>query len=135
MATRHTRRGVPIVTIELETAPETWRSFAMRMDFNALELLESKFDLNALAIDFGTMTIKQIKALVWSCLQHEADPPTVQQVGAMLHPGNVEEVGRALYELARASFPDAQSVEPTTEDASPVPLGDRASRRRSTGRA
>ena len=82
-------KAVPTVEVELDKVR------TLRMDLNALEAFE-----DAAGKQIGDIgdnpAIKDIKLLVWACLQSDSDeedsPITPKDVGSWLHPGNLPEV-------------------------------------------
>jgi hypothetical protein len=92
---------VPIVEIELDKLRH------LRMDFNALAKVEEvtgKSFLNG--VSWQNMTVRDYRALLWACLIHEDPELTLEDVGAMVHVGNVDYITERLTKLWAKSTPE-----------------------------
>lgn len=83
-------KAVPEVKINLD------KERTMRLDLNALETFEETAGKELK--DFKG-SIKDIKAMVWSSLMHEDAELTLDQVGKLVHLGNLDAVTSAIEEL------------------------------------
>lgn len=122
MTVKTKHRGVPIVVVTLGEAERH-----LRLDFNAMALLEEHLGINLLSGDFDwtQLTIRQVRAFVWACLQHGDDPrPTLEEVGGWMHPNNMLEIAQAIGWLWSEGQP-----EPDQEAASPLVHRSKAERR------
>lgn len=89
-----------------------------------------KFDLNALAafedttgksflrgLSLSGLTTKDLRALIWAGLLHEDPALTLEQVGAMVHAGNLPDIDRQIGIALGVSLPDTEedagAVDPT----------------------
>lgn len=88
-------KDAPVVKIELD------KTRHLRVDFNGLAAFEE--ETGKAVEDIGTgMSVTELRALVWALLLHEDPELSVRDVGAMLHPGNVQ----AIEEAVQESFAD-----------------------------
>lgn len=104
------RPTIPVVEIELDKIRH------LRLDFNALARAEEatgKSLLNGIA--WQNMTVKDYRALVWACLLHEDPELTLEDVGSLIHVGNVEYVTSCLTQLWAASNPKEEADRPLAE--------------------
>jgi len=93
-----------LIPIELD------RPRRLCFDFNAFAAYEEATGKNVLAggLHEDLQSVRGLRALLWAALLHEDPDLTQQQVGAMLHLGNVGEMtGRLQAALAQA-LPDAE---------------------------
>lgn len=93
-----------LIPIELD------RPRRLRFDFNAFAAYEEATGKNVLAGDLQAdlSSVRGLRALLWAALLHEDPELTQQQVGAMLHLGNLTEMtGRVQAALAQA-LPDPE---------------------------
>lgn len=91
----------------------------LRLDLNAMCLFEeitgkSLINANA-AIDLQSAV--NIRALLYACLKHEDPNLTLEQVGAMIHPGNMEYLADQLIRAYGQAMPEETE---TTEDDAPL---------------
>jgi len=95
------RPTVKTVTIDLD------RERVLRFDFNALSLFEETTGLNSLdASIWGALNAKNLRAMLWAALRHEDPSLTQEQVGSMLHSGNIAYITERITEAYKASTPD-----------------------------
>lgn len=95
------RPTIKTVKIELD------RERALRFDFNALSLFEETTGLNSLdATIWGSLNAKNLRAMLWSALKHEDPGLTQEQVGEMIHTGNIAYVTERITEAYKSSTPD-----------------------------
>ena len=88
-------------------------------------------DLNAM-VDFEKATGKSmwslgetfsatdLRALLWACLRHEDELLLQKDVGAMIHMGNIAELGKTLTEVYQKSMPEDKKVKKARKKASPL---------------
>jgi hypothetical protein len=102
------RPTVKTVTIELD------RERALRFDFNALSLFEETTGLNSLdASIWQSLNAKNLRAMLWAALKHDDPSLTQEQVGSMLHSGNIGYITERITEAYKGSTPDQQDGEET----------------------
>jgi len=80
----------------------------MRLDFNALIDFEEKAGvrIDQVGEDFS---LRQMRAFLWAALRHEDPDLTEEDVGAMLHLGNVEYVSEKITEVMQKHTPEGES--------------------------
>lgn len=125
----------PEITIVLD------RPRKLIYDFNALAAYEEATGKNVLAGGItANMTIRDLRALIWAGLIADDPELTVEQVGRLLHLGNLADVQRQVFAGLRAAIqtdeegegddrptaeaPSAGSISgpsPGTTSASPTP--------------
>lgn len=89
----------------------------LRLDLNAMVRFEQASGKSLLKQStWDTLSIADIRSLLWACLLHEDPELTVEQVGSMIHPGNMVQVFGEIQRVWQLSAP-----EPTGE-ASDRPL-------------
>lgn len=94
---------VPLVPIELD------RPRTLRLDLNAMVRFEEQTGrdlLNDGGINLRRM--RELHVLLWACLLHEDPSLTLDQVGAMIHLGNMQYVAEQVAKVWAASMPEAQ---------------------------
>lgn len=69
---------------------------------------ETGLDLRA-GLNIFTLKTKQLQALIWACMQINDPPPTMREVGLMLHPGNTGDIMRQISEHINEVSPDTES--------------------------
>jgi hypothetical protein len=101
--------AVPIAAVKLDKVRH------MRLDMNALAIMEDVADVNLLSeIAAGgklQVTAKRFRGIVYALLRHEDPELTEERVGELIHPGNmieVVEVVRGLVEGATANPKEAR---------------------------
>ncbi len=90
-------KPVPIVKLQLDKARH------LRLDLNAMVEFEEETGFHISEANTGKMSI--LRALLWACLLHEDADLSVEQVGAMIHAGNMAEVGAAVGKAMSAAAP------------------------------
>lgn len=84
----------------------------LRADFNALANIEEKTGKNTLNNEiWEDISAAHLRVLLWALLLHEDPTLTLEQVGAMMHPGNVMEIGKAVIQALRGAFPEADETD------------------------
>jgi hypothetical protein len=102
------RPTIKTVKIDLD------RERALRFDFNALSLFEETTGLNSLdASIWSSLNAKSLRAMLWAALKHDDPSLTQEQVGAMLHSGNIGYITERITEAYKASTPDQPEGEET----------------------
>ncbi len=98
------------------------RTRGMRMDLNALAKAEELTGRNFMQQGaWEGMGFREVRALVYACLYHEDPSLTLEQVGEMLHPGNLPEVVQALQEVFRGAMPEGEGKALRTRRPRPGP--------------
>lgn len=86
--------GPRVIEIDLD------RPRKLRVDMNAFAAAEELTGKNLLAREaWQSLTSRDLRAVVWACLRHEDAELTLEQVGAMLHPGSLADVAEAFGSL------------------------------------
>lgn len=120
---------VRTVAVELD------RTRHLRMDMNALCTAEDLTGKNFLeSAAWKGLGLRDVRALLFSCLKHEDIELTIDRVGELLHLGNLTELIDRLVDLYRAEGQpegeDGQEVHGEAEDGEgESPLGVKASAR------
>jgi len=78
------------------------------MDMNAMVEFEKATGKNMLQQTATSITAKDLRALLWACLKHEDKDLTIEQVGSMIHAGNLQEVSEKLGEAWEVASPDVE---------------------------
>lgn len=81
----------------------------LKLDLNALVLLEeySGKDLTG-GEQWNARGARDLRYFLWACLQHEEPGLTLEQVGSLIHVGNLGYVSEQLAKAWRAAMPEAQ---------------------------
>ena len=87
--------GVPEIAIDLGDLGER----RLLLDSNAMELIEEKTGGRFLDT-FKPQAAKDVIAFLWGCLQYEADPPTMEEIGNAVY---VYQMGEIFDIMARLS--------------------------------
>jgi hypothetical protein len=91
----------------------------LRLDLNAIVEFEQAAGISIIKIDFTALPMAHLRALLWACLLGEDPALTQQQVGEMIHVGNMAEMSEALGRVFGASAPEPdKSADP---NGSPAP--------------
>jgi len=105
------RSVVPSVPIKLD------RERKLRLDLNAMALIEERTGKNVFKAEFWQgITAADLRICLWACLVHEDSELTPEQVGAMIHPGNINEVSQALLKTVSASLPERDTAGGSSEN-------------------
>lgn len=100
-------KTAPQILVDLD------RERRLRYDFNALRLIESETGKNMLdQSSWASMNATEVVVLIWAGLKWEAKELTLDDVGAMLHPGNLEGLMAKIEKAWSTSMP-----EPSTENS------------------
>lgn len=89
----------------------------LRFDFNAAARFELVTGKNLLRGNVLTnLSATDLVALLWACLKHEDAELTVEDVGAMVHFGNIDTVADAITQVYTRNSPSPKDGEerPTT---------------------
>lgn len=91
-------QACPVIAIELD------KERHLRFDLNAYAAFEKETGVEMFDLE-GKFSATVIRALLWASLLHEEKTLTLEQVGAMVHAGNMvyvqQQINKA-YELAVA---------------------------------
>lgn len=97
------RPTVKTVKIDLDRERE------LRFDFNALSLFEETTGLNSLDTSiWQSLNARNLTTMLWAALKHDDPSLTREQVGAMIHTGNIGYVTERITEAYKSSTPDNQ---------------------------
>jgi hypothetical protein len=79
----------------------------LTMDLNAMVRFEQQTGKNLLSGDtFKSISATDLRVLLWACLKGEDMELMQEQVGAMIHPGNMEYVSEVLSQMWNISMPE-----------------------------
>lgn len=93
----------PTIKVELD------KERNLLMDLNAMVAFEDKTGKSMLSMsDLSSLTAKDIRAMLWSCLIHEDENLAIEQVGKMIHTGNMNEVNEKLNKAWGDAIPEAE---------------------------
>lgn len=92
---------VPSVKIKLDKVRH------LRFDLNAMVSCERASGKSLKAFE-ENLPMEQLLYLLWACLLHEDKELTLDYVGAMVHPGNMDEVTDAINKAYDASQPEVK---------------------------
>lgn len=86
------------------------------LDLNAMVAFEEVTGKNMMqGLDAAKMTAKDFRAFLWASLLHDDKSLTLQDVGAMIHTGNMEDITNRLLEAWNVSMPEEESGDPLAE--------------------
>lgn len=95
--------GIPTQNISIVLDRER----TIRIDLNALARFEEVTGESALDTDvWNNMNARRLRAILWASLLHEDATLKLDQVGAMIHGGNMKEVSAQINKAFIASIPD-----------------------------
>lgn len=95
-----TNPTAPLIPIELDKIRH------LRFDFNSAARFEEMTGKNLFDGGvMGQMSATTLRAFLWSCLVHEDAELTLEQVGEMIHFGNINEVSEKLTEVYAKNTP------------------------------
>lgn len=92
------------------------------MDLNAMVAFEDATGKSMLNMEtWKSLSAKDIRALLWACLIHEDKILTIEQVGKMIHAGNINEIQGKLNGTWGNAMPesDGSTGNPPEESRSP----------------
>jgi len=96
----------PIVPIVLD------KERHLLLNLNAMVSFEEVTGKNMLRQEtMGELSAKDLRAILWACLLHEDEVLKLEDVGAMIHAGNMEEISDKLAEAWGAAMPEAKEGE------------------------
>lgn len=97
---------VPVIPIELD------KQRTLRIDFNALSLVEEKTGKNALSQElWENINASNVSTFLWACLIHEDKQLKLEDVRKEIHPGNVREIIKVLNKANKAHTPESDGEE------------------------
>lgn len=74
----------------------------LRFDLNAMAAYEEATGKSAFSIG-DDINAKSIRALLWASLIHEDEELTIEQVGSMIHTGNMTDITNKINQLVQSS--------------------------------
>lgn len=83
----------------------------LKIDFNALASMEEKSGKSVM--DFGTwknMTLRDVRLMVWAAMLFSEPSITEEEVGKMIHPGNLAKVMTVVVETWKRSIPTSKHL-------------------------
>ena len=89
---------------------------SLRFDLNAMAAYEDVTGKSAFAIG-DDINAKSIRALLWACLIHEDYKLKIEDVGAMIHTGNMQEITTRINELVKTSTDTGEEEEADPNDS------------------
>ena len=95
-------KAIPSVSIELD------KERHMRLPFNAIIEFEKMTGKKITEMDEKNMSMENIRALIFVALKGEDKDLTVEQVGDMLHFGNIGDVTKKINLLFEVSMPEKE---------------------------
>lgn len=99
---------VPSVKVELD------KERHLRLDFNALIAAEEATGKTFMEMQ-ENVGIRDLRAILWAGFLHEDPDLTEEQVGAMVHVGNLSRIFEVVQEAIASSFPEGDGEKnPTT---------------------
>jgi len=79
------------------------------MDLNAMVAFEDATGKNIMqGLDPDSMTAKDFRALLWACLLHEDESLKIEDVGKMIHAGNMNELSEKIAQAWEVASPEAR---------------------------
>ena len=79
------------------------------MDLNAMVSFEDATGKNIMqGIDPDSMTAKDFRALLWACLLHEDETLKLEDVGKMIHTGNMSELSEKIAQAWEVASPETK---------------------------
>lgn len=97
----------PLVSITLD------KKRSLLLDLNAMVNVEEATGKNLLQGDsLNNLSAKDLRALLWACLLHEDKELTLEQVGGMVHSGNMESIASKLTSAWEVAMPEGDKNAP-----------------------
>lgn len=96
----------PIIPIMLDKERHLLLNLNAMVDF---EEATGKNMLQQKTLD--DLSAKDLRALLWGCLKHEDKELTIEQVGGMIHAGNMEEISASLTKAWELASPKVEETE------------------------
>ena len=79
------------------------------MDLNAMVAFEDATGKNIMqGVDADSMTAKDFRALLWACLLHEDEALKIEDVGKMIHAGNMGELAEKIAQAWEVASPEVK---------------------------
>lgn len=97
-----TNKAKPEVRIMLD------RERTLVLDLNAMCAFEEATGKNMLKGMESQFSAADLRALLWACLRHEDKSLTLEQVGGMIHGGNMEEISARLMAAWELAVPTSE---------------------------
>lgn len=86
------------------------------MDLNAMVSFEDATGKNIMqGLDASSMTAKDFRALLWACLLHEDETLKIEDVGKMIHAGNMGELSEKIAQAWEVASPEGGDKSPLAE--------------------
>ena len=83
---------------------------SLRFDLNSMAAYEDATGKSAFAIG-DNISATSIRALLWACLIHEDDTLTIEQVGRLIHTGNMQDITTKINKLVQTSTDTGEESE------------------------
>ena len=100
--------SVPSIKITLD------KERHLRLDFNAISLVEETLGVKFPEIQ-DNVGVRDLRAIMWAGLRHEDPDLTIEQVGSMLHMGNMQEVFQTIQDAIEQQYNEGEGGKnPTT---------------------
>jgi len=79
------------------------------MDLNAMVAFEDATGKNIMqGLDADSMTARDFRALLWACLLHEDEALKIEDVGKMIHAGNMGELTEKVAQAWEVASPEVK---------------------------
>lgn len=98
-----------VPTIEVELGGESRR---LLFDLNAFCTFKELSGKDLLLGGMDSFGVDEFRALLYSCLKHEDESLTLEQVGGWIHMGNISYVSERLSEIRKLSLPEPNGNDP-----------------------
>ena len=99
------------------------RERTMRFDMNAMVVFEAVSGKNVLKMNWQSMNITDIRALLWACLHGEDKALTLETAGSILSLATLDELTAKLQEVINSSMPVKKADETPLPTNSPSGTG------------
>lgn len=107
-------KAKPLVSIELD------KKRNLLLDLNAMVNFEEATGKNILqGASLDNLSAKDLRALLWACLLHEDKDLTLEQVGEMIHGGNMESIANKLTSAWEVATPEGDKEAPLAVKSPP----------------
>lgn len=112
MAGKNTQKQKPSVN---KTRPEVKitldKERTLKLDLNAMVAFEEATGKSLVGgFDSGSMTPRDLRAMLWACLIHEDDELTEKQVGALVTADNMLDIASKLNDAFEVAMPETEKT-------------------------